>query len=55
MKQYSLKTGVIKSLTTLALFAVPFFITSFPETANLTIGAVLTLTLNFLKVRFLTK
>ena len=52
MKNYSLLKGLKKALIAGVLFAVPFFVTNFPEVANLTIGATLNLGLNFLKVRY---
>lgn len=47
--KYSFKKGFLKGLTTFVLFAIPFFITNFPEVANLTIGAVAVIALNAIK------
>ena len=50
--KYSFLKGLKKALIAGVLFAVPFFVTNFPEYANLSIGAALNLGLNFLKVRY---
>ena len=49
---YSLGKGLWKTLLAVILFAVPVFLTSFPSWANLTVGGVLVLLLNFVKVRY---
>ncbi len=51
MKKYSFTKGLKKGAISIILFAIPFFITSFPEIANLTIGGILMLGLNFIKVK----
>lgn len=48
--KYSFTKGLVKGVTSFVLFAIPFFITSFPEVANLTIGAVAVIVLNAIKV-----
>jgi len=48
---YSFKKGLIKALTAIAIFGIPFFVTNFPDIANLTIGAVLTLLVNYIKIK----
>ena len=50
MKEYSFKKGLGKAVVALVLFAIPFFISNFPEWANLSIGTVLMLAYNWLKV-----
>ena len=55
MKQYNFWKGVEKGFISLILFAIPFAINQFPDVANLTIGAVLTVVLNFLKVKYLSE
>ena len=51
--KYQFGRGVKKAVVAGILFAIPFFITNFPELTNLTIGAVLTLIANFIKVKYL--
>lgn len=53
VKLYSFKKGLIKGGIALASFAVPFFIFSFPDIANLTIGAGLVMLVNYLKFTYL--
>lgn len=50
--KYSFLKGLGKAALQLFLFAVPFFITHFPAVANLSIGAVLSLLVNYLKIRY---
>lgn len=52
IKNYSFVKGLVKGIVAFILFAAPFFITNYPELANLTIGAVLTILVNFLKVKY---
>lgn len=53
--KYSIKLGILKALKSVAIFAVPVlidaFIIQFPEIAQLSVGGVLILIWNFLKVR----
>ena len=50
--KYSLSKGLAKSLVQFALFSFPFIATLLPEVwMNLTVGAILTLIHNFLKVK----
>jgi len=49
---YSFLKGLGKTAIAFLLFLLPFMLTQFPDIANLTIGAGLTLLLNFLKVKF---
>jgi len=46
---YSFTKGLVKGVTSFLVFAIPFFITSFPEIANLSIGAVAVIVLNAIK------
>ena len=46
---YSFKKGFLKALVAVIVFAIPMLINMFPEWANLTIGGVLMLVVNFLK------
>ena len=52
--KYSLLKGVIKSLKYTVLFSLPFlvdgFLISFPQLAQLTVGGLLVLLLNYLKI-----
>lgn len=48
--KYSITKGFTKAVVSFVIFAVPFFITSFPEVTNLTIGALMVLIVNALKV-----
>ena len=50
--KYSFTKGFTKALVSVVLFGVPFFVTSYPEIANLTIGGVLVLAANFLKIKY---
>ena len=53
---YSFKIGLLKGLKFFVLFALPVlvdkFIVSFPDFAQLSVGAVLVLAVNFLKVKY---
>ena len=51
MKTYSFSKGLGKAVISAVLFAIPIFITSFPDWANLTIGGGLMLIYNFIKVK----
>jgi len=50
-KKYSLSKGVQKALIGLVVFGIPVLIDMFPDVANLTIGAVLMLLVNFIKIK----
>ena len=52
MKQYSFGKGLWKAVINVILFAIPIFLTSFPQWADLTLGGVLVLLMNFVKVRY---
>ena len=56
---YSLKIGILKVVKVLVLFALPVlvdqFVVSFPELAQLTLGALLVGLVNFLKVQYQVK
>lgn len=49
--KYSLLKGISKALVAVIVFGVPFLTTSFPETANLTLGAIGILLVNYVKVK----
>lgn len=53
--KYSFIKGLLKSLKVVALFVVPVlinaFIVEYPEIAQLTLGGILVLAWNFLKVK----
>lgn len=53
MIKYSFGKGLKKGIITFVLFAIPVVINAFPELANLTIGAVLVIIVNYLKVKYL--
>ena len=48
--KYSIKKGFLKALIMVVIFAIPVLINAFPTIANLTIGGVLVMLLNWLKV-----
>jgi len=50
--KYSFLKGLGKGLIAIVCFGVPFLLTQFPEVANLTIGAVMMMLINYLKVTF---
>lgn len=56
MKQYSFKKGLIKGLNYFAIFALPViidkFIISFPEIAQLSVGAAIVMVYNFIKIKY---
>ena len=52
MNKYSIVKGAYKSLINLAIFMIPFLLTQYSEVANLTIGALGYMLVNFLKVKF---
>lgn len=41
MSKYNIKLTLIKVVRSVLLIGIPFFLTQFPDIANLTIGAVL--------------
>ena len=51
-RKYSIKKGLIKGLLAFALFGVPFFITNFPDIANITIGSALVILANWIKFNY---
>ncbi len=59
MKEFSYKTMALKGLKYFVLFLLPvlvnMFIVKFPELAQLTVGALLVMLVNFLKVKVGTK
>ena len=54
--EYKIKKGLIKAVKYLIIFLLPVlidkFVYSMPEVANLTMGGILVLLLNWLKIRF---
>jgi hypothetical protein len=54
--QYSIKEGLIKFVKYIVIFALPVlvdkFVVSYPEIAQLTVGGLLVVLVNWLKVRF---
>lgn len=49
-KGYSFwKTVLKKGIVPILLFAIPFFVTSYPDVANLTIGAVLNMLRDYIQ------
>jgi len=50
---YSFTKGLTKGVVSAVLFAIPFFVSSFPDVANLTIGGALVIFTNYLKVKYL--
>jgi hypothetical protein len=54
MNEYSFKKGLTKTLTAVALFGIPILFEVLPEAwLNLTLGGVLALALNWVKVKYL--
>lgn len=49
--KYSFKKGLIKAVISIVVFAVPVLIDQFNDIANLTIGGVLIMFVNWLKVK----
>ncbi len=49
--KYSWLKGVKKSLTMVAIFGIPLLLNIFPDIANLTIGGILVMFVNYLKVK----
>lgn len=49
--QYKFSKGLVKGIVSAIIFAIPVFITAFPEWANLSIGGALVLLVNFIKVK----
>lgn len=50
MTKYSITKGFIKAVISFVIFAIPFYIDAFPEITNLTIGALMVMAVNALKV-----
>lgn len=54
LMQYSFAKGLIKAAVSTALFAIPVLLNVMPqEWMDLTVGGVLVLLMNFLKIKFL--
>ena len=51
-KTYSFLKGLSKALISFIVFAIPFFLTQFPDIANLTLGAVSMMVVNYLKLKW---
>ena len=51
-KKYSFGKGLMKGVISIMVFALPFFITNFPDVANITIGGMLTMLVNMLKTKY---
>lgn len=52
MKKYSFWKGLYKALINVAIFAIPLYLTQYPTIADLTIGGIGVMLVNFLKVKF---
>jgi len=50
--KYDLSKGIWKGIIAFICFILPFLVTTFPDIANLTIGAVAIVVVNFIKVRY---
>jgi len=48
---YSLKKGLLKGIKAIVLIGIPFLITNFPDIANLTIGGLLVMIVNYIKIK----
>ena len=51
--KYKFSKGFVKGLIAFVVFAIPCFINYFPPIANLTIGGIGIMLVNFLKVKYL--
>jgi hypothetical protein len=51
-KQYSFWKGLVKGFVSFVLFLIPVLLTSFPAYADLTIGGILVILVNWLKFRY---
>ncbi len=51
--EYKFSKGLKKGAIGLVIFAIPFLASNFPDIANLTIGGVGIMLVNYLKVKFL--
>lgn len=49
--KYSLLKGVLKALIPLVVFGIPFLTTTFPDVANLTLGTLGVLIVNYVKIK----
>lgn len=53
--KYSLKIGLVKALKYIAIFALPLlvdqFVVAFPQFAQLTVGGILVMLANYLKIK----
>lgn len=52
IKKYSFPQGLKKGFISVLIFSLPFLITNFPDIANLTIGGVLAILVNWLKIKY---
>lgn len=50
--KYSLKKGLIKGILPVIIFGIPFLINQFPTYADLTIGGLGIMLINYLKVKY---
>ena len=50
---YSFKKGLIKGIVSVVVFSIPVLINEFPQWANLSLGGVLVIAVNFLKTKYL--
>jgi len=53
--KYSLKIGLLKALKYIAIFALPIlvnqFVVAYPQLAQLTVGGILVMLTNYLKIK----
>jgi hypothetical protein len=53
--RYSLKIGLVKALKYIVIFALPIlvdqFVVAFPQFAQLTVGGILVMLTNYLKIK----
>lgn len=53
--KYSLKIGLLKALKYIAIFALPVlvdqFVVAYPQLAQLTVGGILVMLTNYLKIK----
>jgi hypothetical protein len=53
--KYSLKIGLLKALKYIAIFALPMlvdkFVVAYPQLAQLTVGGILVMLANYLKIK----
>lgn len=55
MEKYKITIGLKKGIIGALIFGIPFLVTSFPEYANITLGGLGIMLVNFLKMKYKNK